>query len=151
MSKEVKIDVNGVSITLTKEQINEIDRQRNKSKSITERIQTFDDIIAECGRPASYFMDSSLTKHELGYRKFVAICEVYNEGWVPDFTDGNQRKWYIYGTNFDSASSSFGFSDAICECWHSLTRGGSRLCLKTENLANDIIKKFLKELNEFWC
>jgi len=151
MSKEVKIDANGVSITLTKEQISEIDRQRNKSKSVTERIQTFDDIIAECGRPASYFMDSSLPKHELGYRKFVAICEVYNEGWIPDFIDGNQRKWYIYGTNFDITSSSFGFSAADCAFWNTYAYGSSRLCLKSENLANDIIKKFLKELNEFWC
>lgn len=149
MSKDIKIDVNGVSITLTKEQLEEIDLQRKRTRPVIERIQTFDDIIAESGKPASYFMDSSLEKHELGYRKFIAICAVYNEGWVPDFTDSSERKWYIYGTDYNK--SSFGFSDSRCDGWNSFTYGGSRLCLKSQALAEDVIKKFLKELNEFWA
>lgn len=145
----IQINVNGVSITLTSEQLAEIDNQRKKkSIHVTERIQTFDDIIAESGKHVSYFTDSTLAKHELGYRKFVAICEVYNEGWIPDFTDSDERKWYIYGTDYNK--SSFGFSNTGYGYWFAHTIGGSRLCLKSQSLAEDVIKKFIKELNEFW-
>lgn len=148
---DVKINVNGISITLTKEQIAEIDRKKAKNRPVTERIQTFNDIIAESGKSASYFTDSNLSINELGYRKFVAICEVYNEGWVSDFTDSNQYKWFIYGKDFSKASSSFVGSSACYGSWLAVAAGGSRLCLKSEELAKDIIKKFLKELNQFWC
>ncbi len=146
MNREVKIDVNGVSITLTQEQLNEISRQQNKLKPVMERIQTFDDIIAESGKPASYFMDKNLSIDELGYRKVKAIAFVYNEGWIADFKNKNQKKWYPY---FD-ASSSFGFSDTYFVCWFTFTSGGSRLCsFKSEELARDAGKKFLKEYEEW--
>jgi hypothetical protein len=146
MNKEVKVDVNGVSITLTKEQLAQINKQQSELKPVTERIQTFDDIIAESGKPASYFTDKNLSADELGYRKVKAICEVYNEGWVLDFTDKNQKKWYPY---FD-ASSSFGFSASICVYWYANSTGGSRLCsFKSEELARDAGKKFIKEYEEW--
>ena len=146
MNKDIKIDVGGVSITLTKEQLDYIDVQKRRSRPIMERINTFDDIIAESGKPASYFTDSNLSKDEIGYRKVKAICFVLNEGWIADFKNKNQKKWYPY---FD-ASSSFGFSGTGFVYWFTSTGGGSRLCsLKNEELAKFVGTKFIKEYKEW--
>lgn len=149
MSQDIKINVNGVNITLTNEQLREINRQQNKQKSVMERIQNFDDIMAECGKPSSYFTDPTLSKDERGYRKIKAIAEVYNEGWVADYKDKTQKKWYPY-FEYRLASSSFGFSLTYFGDWFTAASGGSRLCaFKSEELAKDAATKFVREYNEF--
>lgn len=149
MNKGVHINVNGVTISLTQDQLNDISRQQRKLLPVMERIQTFEDIISEYGKPASYFSDPSLSADEIGYRKVKAIAEVYNEGWLADYKNKNQKKYYPY-FEYNIASSSFGFSGTYCGCWAALADGGSRLCsFKTEELARDAATKFIKEYNEW--
>ena len=138
-----------VSIVLTSEQLSEINKQQRKQVPVMERIKTFDDIIVECGKPASYFTDSNLSITELGYRKIMAVAFVYNEGWKADYWNSNQEKWYPH-FQYSKPNSSFGFSYTGYDVWFTGAYGGSPLCaFKNQELAKDAGIKFIKEYNEF--
>lgn len=77
--------------------------------------------------------------------KLSMISAVLNEGWTPDWNDGDQYKyfpWFEY-------KSGVGFSYSYYVFTHSRTRLGSRLCFKSSELAMYAGKTFTKEYNEF--
>jgi hypothetical protein len=83
---------------------------------------------------------------EIAYKKLKIVVKAINEGWKPDWTNTNQRKWFPW---FD-LSSRFSFSGALCasEFGHAIV--GSHLCFKSEEKAEyagrqfvDLYKSFL--------
>lgn len=130
-----KININGkdVEITLTADQIAEINR---KSADVTERIKSFEDACADQGVNIDEFYENckGLTLDEIAYRKLKIIARALNEKWEPNWDNSNEYKYYPY---FDmrSASSGFGFSHSACDRWITATSCGSRLCFKSEKLA----------------
>ena len=72
--------------------------------------------------------------------KAKIITKALNEGWAPDWDDRSQRKWFPW---FEMGSG-FGFSDADCAYWNTLTHAGSRLCFKDEDTAAYAAKQFLE-------
>lgn len=113
---------------------------------ITDRIKTFDDVIAEFqmnGFEVSGAID------EVAYRKLKLIAKALNEGWTPDWDDENEYKYYPY---FKMGSSGVGFSGSYCDTWFAYAFVGSRLCFKNRELAEyagkqfeDIYKDFYKD------
>ena len=123
-------------------------------KDIKERIKTFEDVLEyhnykrdiaefelECTKRA-------YTKDEIAYRKIKLIAEALNEGWTPDWSNSNERKYLPY-FNMGSPSGS-GFSYDGYVRWHAHSAVGSRLCFKSRELAEyagnqfeDIYKEFL--------
>lgn len=60
------------------------------------------------------------------------LAELLNEGWEPNWSNGNEPKWYPY---FEMGKSGLGFSYSHYDCWGTFASVGSRLAFKTEALA----------------
>ncbi len=110
---------------------------------ITDRVKTFEDACREAAEDIDAFHRScaGLPKDEVAYRMIKIIRKALNEGWTPDWNDGNQAKWYPY---FDMRTSSgFGFSVSGYVDWSTRTIAGSRLCFKSRELAEYAGTQFL--------
>jgi hypothetical protein len=113
---------------------------------ITDRVKDFVDACIEDGiKPADVY-NSSETEDEIAYKKLKRIAKVLNEGWEPNWNDGNERKWWPWFKW--SAGSGFDFSYSGYLCDHSHATVGSRFCLKSEELANYFGKQFLPIHND---
>ena len=113
----------------------------DKPKSIMERVKTFEDICLIEGTTVADFQaqcDNKIdSKDERAYKKLKLIAKVLNEGWKPDWSNGNENKYYPY-----FRMSGFGFSATYCGWARTGTTGGSRLCFKTRELAEYAGKQF---------
>lgn len=74
-----------------------------------------------------------------------ALAYVLNEGWKPDYSNTNERKWYPYF----SLSSGFGFYGSYYGCDSVYSTSGFRLCFKSEELANYAGKNFTKYFKKY--
>jgi hypothetical protein len=102
---------------------------------IKERIKNFDDVLRENGIVKLDFEKScqGLTPDEVAYKMIKEIVKAFNEGWVPDWTNSNEYKYYPW---FKMGSpSGGGFSFDGYDCWSTYSCVGSRLCFKSADLA----------------
>lgn len=74
------------------------------------------------------------------------IFKIRRGNWKPDFRNGNQYKYFPV---FKLTESGFGFSHSHSYFWHSYSYVGSRLCLPSEKMSNDIAKEFLPIFEKF--
>src|ERR1035441_10428338 len=74
------------------------------------------------------------------------IFKIRRGNWKPNYKDNNQPKWFPI---FTLSSSGFVFSLSGTIIWDSITNVGSRLCLPTEKMSNDIAKEFLPIFEKF--
>lgn len=87
-------------------------------------------------------------KHQkaiIAYSKLIIVSEAINEGWEPDWNDGNEYKylpWFDMEVEKNNTSG-FRFYVTTCDYSATLTTGGSRLCFKTSKLAQYAGKQFL--------
>ncbi len=142
----MKIDINGVSITLTKEQLEEIARQ-------TSRIKTFKDITSF--KVACEYQNinlsrfnsklNGLSKSEIALRKLKIIVKAIRSftNWKPNFKDSSQSKWRVC---FDLET---GFSCYDVDCTHTDTCVPSALYVGTNAEANHLGNTFLVLFNDF--
>ncbi len=119
---------------------------------ITDRVKTFEDILAISGRTMEDLVNPNDTPDEIAYKQAKLIAEVYNEGEVLDAGNTEQYKYYPWHEIAidPSHSSGFGLSYYDCAYWFSSSFVGVRLCFKSSELAVDAGKKFIKideELN----
>ena len=116
------------------------------SGNIMDRVKTFEDACKELGRQP-YNVDSlmklGLTKNDIAYQKMVVIVEALNEGWKPDVCNSDVERWYPWFKS-NGSPSSFAFSDSICGYVFATAGSGSRLALKSEQLAVYCGKQFLE-------
>ena len=113
------------------------------SGKITDRIKTYEDACTELGEKPlneSELKSFGFTPDEINYRKLKTVIKVLNEGWVPDWTNGNQAKWYPY---FRLSSGAFGFGATSCDRSNANAGDGSRLCLSSAELATYAGKQFV--------
>ncbi len=84
------------------------------------------------------------------YAKLFIIAEALNEGWVPNWADTNQSKYYpwFYFKEDKKALSGFGLSYLVCVDGHSDSGVGSRLCFKSRELGEYAGKQFIKIYEE---
>jgi hypothetical protein len=116
------------------------------SQKITDRVKTFEDACEVLGVGPSYSFNSTDSKDEIAYKKLKIIIQALNEGWTPDWSNSNQKKWYPW---MKWNGSGFGFSDSYCDYWATRTCVGSRLCFKSEELAIYAAKQFEAIYNDF--
>lgn len=115
------------------------------SEKVTDRIKTFEDALEEC--PASENSKSLLQynghdKDMIGAQallKLTIISRALNEGWVPDWTNSNQYKYYPW---FEWKKNSLGLSFHVYDFSYPNTYVGSRLCYKTSELAEYAARQF---------
>ena len=89
----MKIDINGVSITLTPEQLAEIARQTNQLKSYKD-ITSFEKACERLGLDIPQF-NSELTKGEIALRKLKIIVRAIRSftNWKPVWSNAKQWKY----------------------------------------------------------
>ena len=149
----------------------------DKPKDVTERIKTFEDACAELGDKHPFviqykeiyncFLDGAAMSNSydiVAYLKLRIVCAALNEGWEPQFTDGEYRyyPWYyiqdkdtmsederkecieipdryrlplLGGCAYNGTDAGLVCSDSDWRASDSNARVGSRLCLKTSALA----------------
>ena len=115
-------------------------------KNIMDRVKTADDAFKIKGISISSIINDNDTPDEIAYKIIKVIVEVLNEGWVPDWKNDSQYKYYPWfdmssgsGLSFDGYDVQYSFS---CVC--------SRLCFKSRELAEYAGKQFIKEYTDFF-
>lgn len=136
----MKIDIDGVSITLTKEQLAEIARQTNQIKSYKD-ITSFE---KACERQNINFTTfnsklENLTKDEIAFIKLKIIVKAIRSytNWTPDWSKSSQCKYYVW---FDLES---GFSSSNTLYYGTNANVPSALLLESSDQANFFGTTFL--------
>src|SRR5665647_1606966 len=73
-----------------------------------------------------------LMKATIAAYKLMVIFQAINDGWIPDWSNSNQWKYYPW---FRVLSSGFGFSASSYGCGCADADAGSRLCTDTSEKA----------------
>ena len=95
------------------------------------------------GIPAKY------QKPLIANYQLMVIAEALNEGWTPDWSNGEWDKWYPWFKMDDSSSAGrFSFSDSVNQ--RSGSSVGSRLCFKSKDLATYAGTQFLDIYKDFF-
>jgi hypothetical protein len=118
-------------------------------KPVTESIKTFEDACKVLGIEKISIGSEGLDEDEasiIAYAKLTIVIKVLNEGWKPNWQDATENKYYPYFRDNSGVGLSF---DAV-DYWAANAFIGSRLCLKSRELAEyagkqfeDIYKQFL--------
>ncbi len=157
-----------------------------KPQNVMERIKTFEDALAELSNRAmsgdedagklldewKIITSTAGSKDLLAYLKLRIITAALNEGWKPQFTNGELR-WYFWydiitkeqyyklsaeekirvvgrGGNSANAYSGLVFASTYDASSSSFTGCGSRLAFKSKELAEYAGKQFV-EIYEEYC
>lgn len=99
-------------------------------KSLLERVTTVEALLTENNWSVESFEDSC-EGDEKAYRLIKMLVSTLNEGWLPDWSNYKESKYYPY---FEMKGSS-GFRVHDCDYWNAYSRVGSRLCFKSSELA----------------
>ncbi len=108
-------------------------------------IKTFEDACKELELDPSEVFSCSDTSDEIAYMKLKAVIRAINQGWIPDWNNSDEKKWWPY-FNF---SSGFGFSYADYNYDNTNTNVSSHLCFESEEKAVHAGKTFIKLFEEF--
>lgn len=120
-----------------------------EKEKITDRVKTLADVFEAKGIVDVDFFAGcksiGLRKDEISYRLLTIISEVLNEGWVPDWSNSNERKWrpwfYLDAPGF---RLHFVGSDV------SYTLAGARQHFKTEELCKHSVDCFLDVYKDYF-
>ena len=81
--------------------------------------------------------------------QLMVIAEALNEGWTPDWSNGEWDKWYPWFV-LDDSSSAGRFSFDVADNQRSGSSVGSRLCFKSKDLATYAGTQFLDIYKDFF-
>lgn len=114
-------------------------------KDVISLVKTVEDLLAEHGLTKEEFDEQckGLSPDEVAYRIIKMLVIALNEGWVPDWNDSDQYKyfpWFYMG-------GSAGFRFNVCDSWDSYV--GSRLCFKSRELAEHAGRHFTEVYKQF--
>lgn len=146
----MNIDVNGVQITLTKSQLEQIQKELNNQKPLIKRLFTWQDILDHNNVKE---MDVLLWNNpntpekisQNGFAKLQLIKKTFNEDWVADFNNSNQYKYYTWYEKKKNGWSVLCVDDC---CVRSCSVGFGLFSKNKEN-EDHINKYFFKEICEF--
>lgn len=109
-----------------------------ENQKVQDRVKTFEDALEETGRPNVpdfSMLPDDLVEYFESFYKAVVLVEALNEGEKVDVYNSNKYRYYPYFYPNGSASS-FAFYGSTYGRTYADAGGGSRLCLKSEELAN---------------
>lgn len=121
-------------------------------------IKTYEDACAALKMnpetlPAVEGLPEKHQKSITAYFKLIIIAEALNEGWAPDWKDHDQLKyypWFYMDNENKNTSPGVGFSYHVCGYVGLSASGvGSRLCFKTEDLAEYAGQQFTELYKEY--
>jgi hypothetical protein len=123
-----------------KEQLTEAFGKGCFEKRTYEGIKTFDDACKALGVTPEEILNANDSSDENAYKKLKIVVKAINQGWTPDWTNTDQRKYYPYFV----LSSGFGFSASYYYFVYADTIVGSRLCFETYEQASYAGQQFLE-------
>ena len=131
--------------------------KNSKTKSTKEKfdykqIKSFEDACNKLGIDPNHLPDVSLLPDDtkkaiIAHYKLIIIYKAINNGWVPNWKNSNQYKYYPW---FYMLASGFGFSDSHYSFTSSTAYVGSRLCGSSSEQALYIAKQFEAEYIDFF-
>ena len=147
ISKENAIKAYEVASDKTKKVLQNLFGEKVFVKEITDRVKTFEDALEVVGETAEQFKERTQydSVDEVAYKKVKVIAQALNEGWVPDWTNTNEGKYYCW---FKYVGSGVGFSFNGYYFVLSFSLVGSRLVFKTRPLAEYAAKQFQSIYNQ---
>jgi hypothetical protein len=95
----------------------------------------------------SLLMDEDLKKPIVAAYKLMVIYKAINNGWVPDWSDDDQYKWFPW---FGVLSSGSGFSCSHSNYDCTSSDVGSRLCTDSSEKARYIAEQFEAEYVDYF-
>jgi len=129
---------------------------------IIDRVKTFEDAIdiVVKTKPEIHYeylyirgLWGEYAKRLIAEYKLMVICEALNEGWIADWSNGEQRKyypWFVVGGSANTGSrAGFGYVDTNNVASDAHTSIGSRLCFKSEKLARYAGQQFTDLYKEY--
>ncbi len=127
------------------------DRSIIFNQDILDRISGFDDILVIAGITQAEFdrKYGALSAPKYALEQIELLTEVINEGWKPDFGNGNELKWYPY-FKWDKGRSGFGFTCAAYGCAYAFTYVGSRLVFSSQKKAEAAGRIFENIYNAYY-
>ena len=148
MKTTIQINGKDVEITLTKEQVAQI----NKSKQLDASTCSLQDAIDYLGEDDQDVLDlktlekTKVSKHIIANQSAVVIIKALNEKWIPNWSGSNEYKYFIWWDMQTNSFSYYYYYD-----WGSDSGISARLCLKNSNLCQDIgkNKEFVKIFKSF--
>jgi hypothetical protein len=87
------------------------------------------------------FLKADLSIDALNHERLGIINAAINDGWVLDYANHDQRKWFPV---FEVSSSGFGFSCSSYRYVNASSGVGSRLCFETEEQSDYSAVRFIK-------
>jgi len=108
-------------------------------------IKTFEDACEELGIDPETVIQENDTPDEAAYKKLKIVVTAINQGWVPDWDNKSQYKYWPW---FNLSSGS-GFSDSSSVYNSAFTTVGSRLCFESEEKSNYAAKQFNELYKQF--
>lgn len=86
---------------------------------------------------------------QLALNKLVSMAEAWNklDGFVPDFSNRRQKKWFPWFT-YEKATERFVFSSTVYTSASAFANIGSRLFFKTQERAEQFGKQFINLYNK---
>ena len=125
-------------------QLRKIIEKADMPKNIMELVKTFEDACEVLGIEVTF--NENDTKDEIAYKKLKIVFKALNEGWVLDWSNSNEVKYYPY-----FKMSPFGFDDTHYGGWDTCSNAGSRLCGKTDTIAEYAGRQFEDLYRDFMC
>lgn len=121
----------------------------SQTAAITDRIKSPEDAFKALGIPKPSTLDfpdemQGIMGAAAAFIKLAAITEALNEGWVPDWSNEDQPKYYPW---FDMRGdfSLYGVDDDYYR-----SRVSSRLCFKSRELARYAATQFLDLYKDYY-
>lgn len=121
-----------------------------RPEDVRERVKSYEDACKELGLPVVTDWEN-MTPDEVAYIKLKTIVRALNEGWVPDWEDSDQYKYWVWfnmsdlnewysrvvARSCDYSYSYGGVACAYCSNTSTYTSSfcGSRLAFRTRDLA----------------
>jgi hypothetical protein len=138
----MNINVNGVNITLTKEQLQEIERQLKETKTV-EDINSYEDACEVLELEVN--LNATATEKILTIVKAVNFIDNDCKIWKPNFLDTNEYKWFPY---FKMTFSGWVFYDDYYFNFGNASVG-SGFYFKKQSSVSLIANKFIALYNEW--
>lgn len=114
-----------------------------KKTKITEKIKSFEDacahLVIEPAIPQVDGLHPDTQKAIIAFYKLSIIIMALNEGWKPDWLNYDERKWYNWFYNSNAGPV---YVNTYYVASNAYANVGSRLCYKTEELADYAAKNF---------
>ena len=115
-------------------------------------IKTYGDACKKLGislsEPKVIGVLPELRKATIAQYKLMVVFKAINNGWIPNWGDSSQYKYYHYKYFL---SSGFGFSASDFDCSGSGSSVGSRLCTYSSEVSNYISEQFNELYLDWFC